>query len=168
MDYSHSQKITSETIFLLSFYALVKTQFERNIKTFQCDNGTEYINGTLKQFFDHNGMLFRLSCPHTSPQNGKVECHIKSINYIIRTLLFHASMPLSFWHHALSLATYLLNILPSKVLNYQSPTQILYRSNPKYSDLRVFGCLCYPLFPATTIHKLQARSTPLCLSWTCP
>nr|KYP66503.1 Retrovirus-related Pol polyprotein from transposon TNT 1-94 [Cajanus cajan] len=144
----------------LSFHALVKTQFERSIKTFQCDNGTEYVNGTLKQFFDHNGLLYRLSCPHTSPQNGKAERHIRSINNIIRTILHHASMPLSFWHHALSMATYLLNILPSKVLNYLSPTQILYQGNPSYSDLRTFGCLCFPLFPSTTINKLQERSTP--------
>ena len=144
----------------ISFHALVKTQFERNIKSFQCDNGTEYINGTLEQFFDYHGLVFRLSCPHTSSQNGKAERHIKSINNIIRTILAHASMPPSFWHHALSMATYLLNILPSKVLDYLSPTQILYQSNPSYSDLRVFGCLCFPLFPSTTINKLQERSSP--------
>ena len=144
----------------LTFHALVQTQFERNIKTFQCDNGTEYINGTLKDFFAKHGLVFRLSCPHTSPQNGKAERHIKSINNIIRTLLAHASMPPSFWHHALSMATYLLNILPSKVLDYLSPAQILYQSDPSYSDLRVFGCLCFPLFPSTTINKLQERSTP--------
>lgn len=105
-------------------------------------------------------MQFRLSCPHTSPQNGKAERHIRSLNNIIRTLLAHASMPPSFWHHALAMATYLLNILPSKVLESSSPTQILYHKDPIYAHLRVFGCLCFPLFPSSTIHKLQARSTP--------
>ena len=142
-----------------SFHKIVQTQFERNIKTFQCDNGTEYVNGNLKNFFENQGMLFRLSCPHTSPQNGKAERHIKSINNIIRTLLAHASLPLSFWHHALEVATYLLNILPTKVLGFKSLTQILYQCDPLYSELRVFGCLFFPLFPSTTIHKLQERST---------
>ena len=105
-------------------------------------------------------MLFRLSCPHTSPQNGKAERHIKTINNFIRTLLAHASLPHSFGHLALALATYLLNIIPTKVLNYKSPTQILYQRNPIYSALRVFGCLCFPLFPSTIINKLQERSTP--------
>ncbi|WVZ17679.1 hypothetical protein V8G54_010661 [Vigna mungo] len=76
------------------------------------------------------------------------------------TILIHSSLPPSFWHHALQMATYLLNVLPTKVLGYCSPTQVLYRKDPIYSHLRVFGCLCYPLFPTTTIHKLQARSTP--------
>lgn len=105
-------------------------------------------------------MVFRFSCPHTSSQNGKAERKIRAINNIIRTLLAHSSMPPSFWHHALSMATYILNILPSKIINNHSPTQVLYTRNPTYSHLRVFGCLCYPLFPSTTINKLQPRSTP--------
>ena len=63
-------------------------------------------------------------------------------------------------HHALEMATYLLNILPSKLLDYKSLTQIPYQKNPTYSHLRVFGCICFPLFPFTNIHKLQSRSTP--------
>ena len=105
-------------------------------------------------------MSFRLSCPHTSSQNGKAEWKIRTINNMSRTLLAHASLPPSFWHHALQMATYLLNILPSKVLGNTSPLQILYQQDPSYSHIRVFGCLCYPLFPSTTINKLQPRSTP--------
>jgi len=41
-----------------------------------------------------------------------------------------------------------------------SPTQILYQCDPIYSDLHVFNCLCFPLFPSTSIHKLQERSIP--------
>lgn len=42
--------------------------------------------------------------------------------YIARTLLVHSSMPPSFWYHALQMATYLLNILPTKLLEYKSPS----------------------------------------------
>ena len=79
---------------------------------------------SFKSFCAKNGMVFRFSCPHTSQQNGKAERKIRSINNLIRTLLAHSSMPPSFWHHALQMATYLLNILPSTVLNNKSPTQI--------------------------------------------
>ena len=34
-----------------SFHSLIHTQFTRDIKTFQCDNGAEYINDTLQEFF---------------------------------------------------------------------------------------------------------------------
>jgi hypothetical protein len=77
-------------------------------------------------------------------------------------MLTHSSVPTSFWHHAPHMTTYLLNILPCKTLQNKSPTQLLYHPDPTYTHLRVFGCLCYPLFPSSTIHKLQPRST-LCV-----
>ena len=57
------------------------------------------------------------------------------------------------------MATYLLNILPTKTKNHSTPTYLLYRKHPTYHHLRTFGCLCYPLLPSTSIHKLQNRST---------
>ena len=79
---------------------------------------------------------------------------------MIRTLLLHASLPSYFWHHALRMATYLLNILPTPKLNNLSPLQILYQKAPIFTHLRTFGCLCYPLFPSSQINKLQPCSTP--------
>lgn len=143
----------------LSFRTYVLTQFEREVKTFQSNNGREFDDSSFHSFCEQNGMSFHFSCPHTSPQNGKAERKIKSINNIIRTLLCHASLPSTFWHHALDMATYLLNILRTKVLGYKSPTQILFQKDTTYTHLRVLGCLCYPLFPSTQITKLQARST---------
>lgn len=143
-----------------SFHAYVRTQFERSIKCIQCDNGGEFANRRFWELCQSQGISFRFSCPHTSSQNGKAERKIRSINNIMRTLLLHASLPPSFWPHALQMATYLINILPSHLLKHESPLKILYHKDPSYSHLRVFGCLCYPLFPSTTIHKLQPRSTP--------
>ncbi|CAJ2641560.1 unnamed protein product [Trifolium pratense] len=154
-----ANKSQAYSIFL-KFHNHIKTQFERDIKCFQCDNGKEYDNTSFHKFCEQNGMSFRFSCPHTSPQNGKAERKIRTINNIIRTLLVHASLPPSFWHHALQMATYLLNILPNKKLALQTPTTILYQKLPSYSHLKVFGCLCFPLIPSTTRNKLQPRSKP--------
>lgn len=76
-----------------------------------------------------------------------------------RTLPAHASLPPSFWHHALQMVTYLLNVLPSKLLGNKSSLEVLYTRVPSYDHIQVFGCLCYPFIPSTTI-KLQPRSTP--------
>ncbi|KAJ9535722.1 hypothetical protein OSB04_un001122 [Centaurea solstitialis] len=143
-----------------NFHNHIHTQFERKIKQFQCDNGTEYTNNNFKQFCHINGMHFRFSCPHTSSQNGKAERKIRTINNMIRTLLSQASLPPSFWHHALETATYLLNILPKKTHKFLSPSTLLYNVLPTYTHLRVFGCLCYPTTPSTTINKLTNRSKP--------
>lgn len=72
----------------LKFRAYIKTQFERELKNIQCDNGREYDNGPFLRHCEANGIFFRFSCPHTSSQNGKAERKICSINNIIRTCLF--------------------------------------------------------------------------------
>ncbi|KAD2394048.1 hypothetical protein E3N88_41025 [Mikania micrantha] len=54
----------------VKFYNLIKTQFNTNIKSLQCDNGKEYDNTLFKQFCDSHGMVLRFSCPYTSAQNA--------------------------------------------------------------------------------------------------
>lgn len=105
-------------------------------------------------------MVFHFSCPYTSSQNGQLEQKICSINNILRTILTCSSIPLNFWHHGLTHATYLLNILPTKTLSIDNPTNHIYQWQPSFTHLRVFGCLCYPLFPSSNIQKLHDRSTP--------
>lgn len=81
---------------LTNFFAYVKTQFSKTIKSIQCDNGGEFDNTAARTFFLTEGVVLRMSCPHTSPQNGKAEHMIRSINNIVRSLLFQASLPSSF------------------------------------------------------------------------
>lgn len=144
----------------LAFHAYVNTQFERPIKSFQCDNGREFNNGSFHDFCTKHGMNFRFSCPNTSSQNGKAERMIRTINNRTRTLLLHASIPPLLWVYALRVSCYLHNIIPSNLLNKASPFHILYRKVPLYSHLRVFGCLCFPNLTSTTKHKLSPRSVP--------
>jgi hypothetical protein len=142
----------------VEFRSLVKTQFNAEIKAFQCDHGGEFDNTIFHQLFTKHGIHTRFSCPRTSQQNGKSERMIRTINNLIRTLLFQAHLPPHFWVEALHMATYLLNILPSTAINNDTPHFRLYNTKPNYTYLRVFGCLCYA--HVDTNHKLGPRSTP--------
>ena len=77
---------------LLRFKNHISTQFERNNKNVQCDNGREFDNCAFWDFCQTHGMSFRLSCPHTSSQNGKAEREIRTINI---SLVLSLLMPLS-------------------------------------------------------------------------
>jgi hypothetical protein len=100
-----------------------------------------------------------MSCPYTSPQNGKAKCIIRIINNVIRTLLIQASLPGRYWAEGLHTAVYLLNRLPLKMISVACPHVTLFTSAPSYEHLHVFGCACYPNIAATTPHKLTPRST---------
>jgi histone deacetylase 1/2 len=77
----------------LHFFAWVSTQFGLTVKVVQCDNGREFDNSTSRSFFLTRGVLLRMSCPYTSPQNGKAERMIRTTNNVMRTLLIQASLP---------------------------------------------------------------------------
>jgi histone deacetylase 1/2 len=139
----------------LNFRQYVLTHFGLPIRFIQCDNGKEFDNNQNRNFFLSQGILFRFSCPYTSPQNGKAERSLRTINDILRTLLIQASLPSRFWAEALRTATYLLNIRPTKTCPLYSPFQSLFLSHPDYSDLRVFGCLFFPNTSSTTANKLS-------------
>lgn len=144
----------------LQFYKYVETQFNTRIKALQCDNGGEYQNTELQTFFLSNGIQFRFTCPHTSQQNGKSERMIRTINNSIRCLLFQAHLSPGYWVEALHTAVHLLNILPSVAIQNKIPYAILFKQQPRYDHLRVFGCLCFPNLNYSNLSKLAPRSTP--------
>jgi len=108
---------------LTHFFAHVQTQFGVTVKAVQCDNGKEFDNSSARAFFLTHGVHLRLSCPYTSAQNGKAERIIRSTNNVVRSLLFQASAPPSFWVETLSTSTHLLNLLPTKTLTPQLHTR---------------------------------------------
>lgn len=144
----------------IDFCAFVKTQFKSSIQSFQCDNGGEYNNTSFLNFFSTNGIVVRFSCPHTSQQNGRSERMIRTINNTLRTLLFQARLPPSYWVEALHTAVHLLNILPSASIQNRVPYTTLYQKQPSYHHLKTFGCLCFPNLNHSFLHKLAPRSTP--------
>jgi len=145
---------------MTNFFAYVSTQFGVTVKEVQCDNGREFDNSSARTFFLTCGMHLRMSCPYTSSQNGKAERIIRSTNNIVRCLLLQAGLPPSYWVEGLHAATYLLNRLPTKTLQYSTPHMALFATSPSYEHLRVFGCRCYPNLSATAPHKLAPRSVP--------
>lgn len=143
----------------LHFSAFVRNQFKCTIKALQCDSGDEYNNRIFLDHLASEGTSLCFSCPHTSQKNGRAERMLRTINNLIRSLLFQAHMSPQFWVEALLTATHLLNILPSKSIGDKVLYTTLFARAPTYHHLRVFGCLCYPNLYATSRHKLAQRAS---------
>ena len=88
--------------------------------------------------------MHHISCPYTHQQNGTIEqkyCHLVETGL---ALLYHASVPLHYWDDAFQTACYLINRLPTKILQNHSPFEIFFQNYPDYNLLRFFGCACWP------------------------
>jgi hypothetical protein len=119
--------------------------------------GGEYHK--LSSFFERIGINHIVSCPHTHQQNGSAKRKHRHIVESGLTLLAHASMPLMFWDETFLTATFIINRLPTPVLNYASPIATLFGDDPAYSFLCTFGCACWPHLCPYQTHKLSFQST---------
>jgi transposase InsO family protein len=143
----------------LQFQAHVERRLNKNIKCVQSDWGGEYKK-LHNRFFTSLGIGHRVSCPHTHQQNGLAERKHRHIVETGLALLAHAAMPLKFWDEAFTTATYLINRLPTRVIDNLSPLQRLFQTPPNYSLLKIFGCACWPHLRPYNRHKLSFRSKP--------
>lgn len=67
-------------------------------------------------------------------------------------------MPLKFWDEAFLTIVFLINRLPSKVIDHDTPFAHLLGQQPDYNFLRTFGCACSPNLRPYNEKKLQFRS----------
>nr|KYP76032.1 Retrovirus-related Pol polyprotein from transposon TNT 1-94 [Cajanus cajan] len=143
----------------LSFYSEIKTQFGKVIRILRSDNAKEYFSDCFKSFMASHGILHQSSCPHTPQQNGVAERKHRHIVDTARTLLLNANAPPKLWGDAVLTAGYLINRMPSSVLNDQVPHSLLYPLDPLYSvHPRVFGCTCFVHDLFSGRAKLSARA----------
>jgi histone deacetylase 1/2 len=134
----------------------VERLFDKKILAMQTDWGGEYQK--LNSFFQRVGISHLVSCPHAHQQNGPPERKHRHIVEVSLSLLAYASMPLKYWDEAFLTAVYLINRLPSKVIQSKTPMERLFGNSGDYSLLCIFGCACWPNLRPYNRHKLDFRS----------
>ncbi|KAK9102913.1 hypothetical protein Sjap_020167 [Stephania japonica] len=140
----------------IHFKTMVENQFQTTIKRVQSDWGGEYRS--FKPYLDLHGIIFQHPCPHTHEQHGRAERKHRHIVEMSLILLAASKLPLKFWWDACETAAFLINRLPTVVLNSKSPYEKLFKFPPDYTILRVFGCACFPYLRPYNKHKYQFRS----------
>lgn len=80
-----------------------------------------------------NGTHHQISCPQ---QNGRAERKHRHVTETGLAMLFNASAPAQFWVDAV----FIINRLPTKLLDNRSPYHLLFKKVPDYASLQPFRC----------------------------
>ncbi|KAH9771155.1 protein kinase domain-containing protein [Citrus sinensis] len=117
------------------------------------------MSNDFQNFLQNEGIISQKTCPDTPQQNGIAERKNRHLLDVTRALLLDASVPSHFWVEALSTTVHLINCMPSFNLYNESPYFRLHNKHHDYTQLRIFGCICYCHLPASYRNKLTAQSS---------
>nr|XP_019703534.2 uncharacterized protein LOC105038855 isoform X1 [Elaeis guineensis] len=145
-----------------NFCSMIKNQFGVNIKRFRSDNAKDYFNQILTPYFQ-KGIVYESSCINTPQQNGVAERKNGDLLEKIRALLFQKNVSKIFWGEAVLIATHLINHLPSRVLHFKSPMDILSTFYPDLNTTnnlvpRIFGCVSFVHIHSQNRGKLDPKA----------
>ncbi|GKF45588.1 retrovirus-related pol polyprotein from transposon TNT 1-94 [Tanacetum coccineum] len=108
------------------------------------DNGTEFKNQILKEYFYSVGISHRASSVRIPQQNGVVEQRNRTLVEAARTILIFSCAPLFLWAEAIATACYTQNRSIIHRRFNKTPYELIDDGKLDIFFLHVFGTLCYP------------------------
>ena len=105
------------------FKVMVEKYFKSSINTIYTDGGKEYQG--LKTVFETHGIQHLVSPPYTAQHIASAERRHRHIVETGLTMLHRASLPLSLWSFAFKTIVYLINRLPTPILQNKSPFECI-------------------------------------------
>ena len=116
-----------------------------------------------EKIFLEKGIVHQGSCKDTPQHNGVAKRKNKRLLEVARALLFSKNVPKYLWGETILTATYLINIMPSRILNFQTPLNFfktLYPISRLKSEiaLKVFGCIAFAHNHEHGLGKLDPRA----------
>nr|GEV77810.1 hypothetical protein [Tanacetum cinerariifolium] len=128
---------TSRT--LKTFITKIENQLDCKVKVIRCDNGTEFKNGVMNQFYDMKGIKREFSVARTPQQNGVAERKNKTLIEAARTMLVDSKLPTIFWAEAVNTACYVLNRALVIKPHNKTPYELIRGRPPLIDFMKPFG-----------------------------
>ncbi|GJW92770.1 retrovirus-related pol polyprotein from transposon TNT 1-94 [Tanacetum coccineum] len=121
------------------------------------NNGTEFVNQTLREYYEKIGISHETSFAHSPQQNGVVERRNRTLIEAISKMLIYAKGPLFLWAEAVATACYTQNCSIVRIRHGKTSYELLHDKPPDLSFFHVFGGLCYSTNDSENLTKLQPK-----------
>ncbi|GKF09895.1 retrovirus-related pol polyprotein from transposon TNT 1-94, partial [Tanacetum coccineum] len=127
--------------FIIKFLKMIQVRLNATVRNIRTDNGTEFVNQTLRSYYESVGISYETAVAHTPQQNGVVERRNHTLVEATQTMLIYTKASLFLWAET---ACYTQNRSIIRRRHGKTPYELLHDRKPDLSYLHVFGSLCYP------------------------
>ncbi|GKB78541.1 retrovirus-related pol polyprotein from transposon TNT 1-94 [Tanacetum coccineum] len=145
-------------VFIINFLKMIQVRLKETVRRIRTDNGTEFVNQTLREYYEKVGISHETSVARSPQQNSVVERRNRTLIEAARTMLIYAKAPLFLWAEAVATACYTQNRSMIRRRHGKTPYELLHNKPPDLSYLHVFGALCYPTNDSENLGKLQPKA----------
>lgn len=125
------------------------------------DGGGEFLNTELQSHLQALGITVEKTIPYFHEQAGVVERSNRTIQSIMRCILFGSDLPKTFWSMAVASAAYLHNRTVNTNTGTKTPQELFLGSRPQVNNLRVFGTWAFVHVPVERSKKLDDRAVKM-------
>ncbi|GJW22471.1 retrovirus-related pol polyprotein from transposon TNT 1-94 [Tanacetum coccineum] len=137
---------------------MIQVRLKETVCRIKIDNGTEFVNQTLREYYEKVGISHKTSVARSPQQNGVVERRNHTLIEAARTMLIYAKAHLFLWAEAVATTCYTQNRSMIRLRHGKTPYELLHDKPPDLSYLYVFGALCYPMNDCENLGKLQPKA----------
>ncbi|GJU09053.1 retrovirus-related pol polyprotein from transposon TNT 1-94 [Tanacetum coccineum] len=95
--------------FIINFLKMIQVRLKETVRRIKTDNGTEFVNQTLREYYEKVGISHETSVARSPQQNSVVERRNRTLIEAAHTMLIYAKAPLFLWAEAVATACYTQN-----------------------------------------------------------
>nr|GEZ37467.1 hypothetical protein [Tanacetum cinerariifolium] len=142
---------------LIDFIRLVQRGLQAQVRVVRTDKGMKFLNQTLYEYFDAEGIHHQTSVARTPKQNGVVERQNRTVVEAARTMLSAAKVPLFFWAEAIATTCFTQNgslVIPR---HDKTPYHIINDRKPSVKFFHFFGTICYIVRDGENLDKMKEK-----------
>nr|GFC22807.1 putative ribonuclease H-like domain-containing protein [Tanacetum cinerariifolium] len=120
------------------------------------DNGTEFVNQTLRDYYEEVGISQKTSVARSPQQNGVVERRNRTLIEAARTMLIYAQAPLFLWAEVVATACFTQNRSIVRLRHGKTPYELMHAMASEQSSS---GPALQEMIPGTISSGLVQKSS---------
>ncbi|GJX92817.1 retrovirus-related pol polyprotein from transposon TNT 1-94 [Tanacetum coccineum] len=141
--------------FVINLLKQLQVGLNKTVRFVQTDNGTEFINKALTDYYESVSITHEKTIPRTPQQNGVVEQRNHTLVEAAQTMLIFSKAPLFLWVEAMATACYTKNRSLIHTLHNKTPYELEGLQNLEQTDPTIMETI------HVTFEELTEQTTPV-------